>query len=115
MINRIRLSDLDGLNKGRGLKFCVGSQVRQETPEEGRRTYQPKCCEYNNKDKDNSPKTLNDKISFHSYLKNDIQHKFTLQKMIIQLQIGLEIALFFKRKYSKCIALIKILLCRAIF
>ena len=29
--------------------------------EEGRRTYQPKGCENNNKDEDSSPKTLNDK------------------------------------------------------
>ena len=35
-------------------------RVRQ-TPEEGRRTYQPKRCGNNNKDEDNSPKTLNDK------------------------------------------------------
>ena len=42
--------------------FRVGSRVRQETPEEGRRTHQPKRYEYNNKDEDNSPKTLNDKI-----------------------------------------------------
>ena len=34
--------------------------VRQ-TPEEGRRTYPPKCCENNNKDEDNCPKTPNDK------------------------------------------------------
>ena len=37
-----------------------GSRVRQ-THEEGRRTYQPKRCENNNKDEDNSPKTLDDK------------------------------------------------------
>ena len=42
------------------MKFCEGSQVRQ-TPEEGRRTYRLKCCRNNNKDEDNSPKTLNDK------------------------------------------------------
>ena len=42
-------------------KFCVGSQVRQETLVEGWRTYQLKRCEYNNKDEDNSLKTLNDK------------------------------------------------------
>ena len=42
-------------------KFRVGSRVWQDTPEKGRRTYQPKHCEYNNKDEDNSPKTLNDK------------------------------------------------------
>ena len=33
----------------------------QLTPEEGRRTYQPKRCGINNKDDDNSPKILNDK------------------------------------------------------
>ena len=60
MANGIRTSDLHGLNKGGGLKFCVGSRVRQ-TPEEGRRTYRPKHSEYNNKDEDNSPKTLNNK------------------------------------------------------
>ena len=49
-----------GFNKGRSSKFHVGSQVRQ-TPEEGRRTYWPKCCGNNNKDEDNSPKTLYDK------------------------------------------------------
>ena len=33
----------------------------KQTPEEGRRTYRPKRCGNNKKDKDNSPKTLNDK------------------------------------------------------
>ena len=55
------MSDPHGLNKGCHLKFCVDSRVQQETPEEGQRTYQLKRCEYNNKDEDNSPKTLNDK------------------------------------------------------
>ena len=49
-----------GLNKGWGSKFHAGSQV-WKTPEEGQKTYQPKHCEYNYKDEDNSPKTLNDK------------------------------------------------------
>ena len=40
-------------------KFHEGSGVRQ-TPEEGRRTYQPKRHGNNNKDEDNSPKTLNE-------------------------------------------------------
>ena len=31
------------------------------SPEECRGPYQPKRCEYNNKDDDNSPKILNDK------------------------------------------------------
>ena len=41
-------------------KFRVRSRVWQ-TPEEGRRIYRPKLCGNNNKDEDNSPKTLNDK------------------------------------------------------
>ena len=60
MANGIRTGDTHGFNKGRSSKFHVGSQVRQ-TPEEGWRTYQPKHCENNNKDEDNSPKTFNDK------------------------------------------------------
>ncbi len=46
--------------KGHSSKFRVGSRVRQ-TPKEGWRTHRPKRCWNNNKDKDNSPKTLNDK------------------------------------------------------
>ena len=60
MVNGIRISDPCGLNKECGLKFHVGSKV-QQTTEEGRWTYRPKRCEYNNKDEDNSLKTLNAK------------------------------------------------------
>ena len=60
MVNGIRTDYPRGFNKGRSSKFCVGSRVRQ-TPEEGRRTYRRKRCGINNKDEDNSPKTLNDK------------------------------------------------------
>ena len=60
MANGIRTDDPHGFNKGRSLKFHVGSQVRH-TPEEGRKTYQPKHCGNNNKNEDNSLKTLNDK------------------------------------------------------
>ena len=60
MANGIRTGDTCGFNKGCSSTFCEGSRVRQ-TPEEGRRTYQPKCFGNNNKDEDNSPKTLNDK------------------------------------------------------
>ena len=49
-----------GLNKRRVSNFRVGVWVQQETPKEGRRTYWPKCCEYNNKD-DNNPKTQHGK------------------------------------------------------
>ena len=55
-----RAKGLGKYDKGRSSKFRVGSRVRQ-TPEEGRRTYRPKRCGNNNKDEDNSPKTLNDK------------------------------------------------------
>ena len=58
MANGIRTDDPRGFNKGHSsVKVC---RVRQ-TPEEGRRTYRPKRCGNNNKDEDNSPKTLNDK------------------------------------------------------
>ena len=56
--NGIRTGKPCGFNKGCSLKFREGSWVWQ-TPEEGWRTYQPKCCRNNNKDEDNSPKTLN--------------------------------------------------------
>ena len=60
MANGIRKVDPRGFNKGCSLKFRVGSQV-QERSEEGWRTYWPKRPGNNNKDGDNSPKTLNDK------------------------------------------------------
>ena len=58
MANGIRTGKPCGFNKERSSKFRVGSRVPQ-TPEEGQRTYRPKRCE--NKDEDNSRKTLNDK------------------------------------------------------
>ena len=60
MVNGIRTGNPCGFNKECSSKFHAGSQVRQETPEEGWRTYLPKCCG-NNEDEDNSLKTLNDK------------------------------------------------------
>ena len=60
MVHGIGTDNPCRFNKGRSSKFRVGSRVRQ-TPEESRRTYQPKRCGNNNKDEDNSPKTLNDK------------------------------------------------------
>ena len=60
MANEIRTDDPRGFNKGRSLKFCEGSLVRQ-TPEEGRRTYRPKSCGNCNKDEDNNPKIFTDK------------------------------------------------------
>ena len=61
MGNGIRANDPHGLNKRRGTTFHVGSRVRQETLEKGRRTRRRKCWEYYDKDEDNSMKTLNDK------------------------------------------------------
>ena len=57
MANGYRTGDPSGFNKERSSKFREGSRV-QQTPEEGRRTYWPKGCGNNNKDEDNSPKTL---------------------------------------------------------
>ena len=62
MANGIRTDDPLGFNKGHSLKFREGSRV-QQTPEEGQSTYLPKHCGNNNKDEDNSLKTLNDKKS----------------------------------------------------
>ena len=75
MVKRIRTSDPRGLNKARCSKFCVGSRVRQ-TPEEGRRIYRSKRCEYNNKDENNSPKTPNDK-------NHDLKNKFAVYKLLM--------------------------------
>ena len=72
MANGIRTGDLCGVNKGRSSKFRVGSRVRQ-TPEEGRRTYRQKRCGNNNKNEDNSPKTLNDKKHFTLILRQVTQ------------------------------------------
>ena len=76
MVNGIRTGDSQGLNKGRGSKFRVDSRVRQ-TPKEGRRTYWPKRCEYNNKDEDNSPKTLNDKNQASSEIQTTERNSVT--------------------------------------
>ena len=86
MANGIRTGNPHGFNKGRSLKFCVGSRVRQ-TPEEGRRTYQPKCCGNNNRDEENSLKTLNDKNHqasskkfINSFLHVSLKSSFPFQK-----------------------------------
>ena len=56
MANGIKTSDPCGSSS----KFFEDYRV-WEIPEEGRRAYQQKRCGNNNKDEDNSPKTLNDK------------------------------------------------------
>ena len=81
MANGIRTGDLRQFNKGRSWKFCFVSQVRQ-TLEEGWRTYRPKRCG-NNKDEDNSPKTLNDKNPVPEFT------KFTNNSAIKHIQISL--------------------------
>ena len=61
---------LHGLNKGLSSRFCVGSKVKYNTPEESRRTYRLHCCEYNNEDEENNPNILSDKkMKPYSYLK----------------------------------------------
>ena len=60
MANGIREDDPHGFNKGRSSKFREGSRVWQ-TPEVDRKTYRLKRCGNNNKDEDNSPKTLDKK------------------------------------------------------
>ena len=65
MANRIRTGDPRGFSRGRS-----SVKVRQK-PEEGRRTYPPKRCGNNNKDEDNSPKSLTDKIN-HIQMKKKI-------------------------------------------
>ena len=67
-----------GLNNKFSLRFFVGSKVQYETPEEGWRTYQPKRCEYNNKDVVNSLNILSDKNYQALY------QKFRLMKRIIK-------------------------------
>ena len=70
MANRIRTGNPRGFKKGRSSKFRVDSHVRQ-TPEEGRRTYRRKRCGNNDKDEDNSLKTLNDKNIYFGKTKNE--------------------------------------------
>ena len=65
MANRIRTGDPHGINKGRS--FVKVPRV-QQTPEEGQRTYWPKCCGNDNKDEDNSLKTLNDENLTNAFI-----------------------------------------------
>ena len=48
----------------------IDSLVRHETPKKGRRMHQPKSCEYNNKDEDNSLNKLKDENYQASYQKS---------------------------------------------
>ena len=49
------------LNKEFSSKFCVGSWVWHNTPEDGRRGYRLKRSEYNNENEGNCPNILSDK------------------------------------------------------
>ena len=51
MFTGFKTGDSCGMNKGRGSNLRVCSQIRQKIPEDGRKSYRPKLCEYNNKDK----------------------------------------------------------------
>ena len=92
MANGIRTGDLCGFNKGHSSKFHEGSRVRQ-TPEEGWRIYRPKRCGNNNKDEDNSPKTLNDKNQFFCNAQTCIER----EKNITDKQINESKSISFKR------------------
>ena len=87
MANGIKTGDPRGFNKGRSSKFHEGSRVRQVT-KEGRRTYQLKRCGNNNKDEDNSPKTLNDK--------NQLLESFVIQVLIEGVCISFWVDIFGK-------------------
>ena len=58
MVNRIGTIYPSGSNKRFRSRFRADFRVRHETPEQGRRTYRPKHCEYNNKDEVSSPDIL---------------------------------------------------------
>ena len=79
MARGIRTGDPRGFNKRRSSKFREGPRVRQ-TPEEGRRAYRPKRCGNNNKDEDNSPKTLNDKKKMSKERKKSVKNEYQRKK-----------------------------------
>ena len=67
MVNRIGAVNPSGLNVGFSSRFCVGSQVQHETPEEGQRIYWLKHCQCNNKDEINLLNILSDKNYLRLY------------------------------------------------
>ena len=87
----IRTGDPRGFNKGRSSKFHESSRV-QQTPEKGWRIYWLKHCENNNKDEDNSPKTLNDKkISLYSLKQTIYPHGIFKEFSLLNLRTVTEI------------------------
>ena len=88
MANGIRTGDHRGFNKGRSSKFRVSFRVRQ-TPEEGRRIFRLKRPANNNKDKDNSPKTFNDKNpQASSQIFRELFVPLTVCKQMIDVQMN---------------------------
>ena len=61
MVNRIWIDYSGGLNKIFSSRFCIGSRVRHETFQEGRRIYRPKHFENIYKDEVISLNISNDK------------------------------------------------------
>ena len=88
MANGIRTGDPRGFNKGCSSKFRECSRV-QQTPEEGQTTYRPKHGN-NNKDEDNSPKTLNDKNRYTYYFYVVIKSIEKLELIIFLLLVILD-------------------------
>ena len=107
MANGITIVDPRRFNKGRSSKFREGSWVRQ-TPEESRWTYWPKRCGNNNKDEDNSPKTLNDKNQQDSSQKFRQKHLkkagghigWNFVEITIEMKTIVRKSLMIKKKYK---------------
>ena len=99
MINRSGTVYPFGSNKGFSSIFWVDSWIRHETPEEGRRIYQPKRSDYNNKDEVNSPNILsnnkfqillsitNNSIKHQSFVYTQL-HDQTVQFKLVQFSIS---------------------------
>ena len=103
MANGIRTGNPRGFNKGHSLMFREGSRVRQ-TPEEGRRTYQPKRCGNNNKDEDTSSKTPNDKNQQASsqkfrQLKSQKNIEINNPFLLLRVNVYIQITLFFSIQF----------------
>ena len=82
MVNRIGTVYPCGSKKEFSSRFCVDSQICHGTPEEGRRTYQPKSCYYNYKDEDDSPNILsnNNQTNKQKARKLMIIHVFLIKR-----------------------------------
>ena len=79
-------------NSIKHLTFCLGFQVRQETPEEGRKIHRPKHFEYNYKDEYNNSNIQN-QIKIH------LLHKKKKRKKLDKKQTGLILNLDFNQPF----------------